>query len=267
MTSNPPSISIDRSVGQLWSSVEVDTDRLVEFYDGLPMEDKPPLEECHIHFSGLSYSQGATHTYGMHLRDPERANPVDTTAPPSNIVVFMGSFFKGGTLDPDHILGHELTHYAEKAKIAEYQESDREIELRARLALQRGCFAKAGFLATTAIVSGFIWATDQLPGGEDASVAKCVATATVINSVFKLATWKRRSKKRRKLQKELYDIYLEKEHEVSANEHADLTGAVILGDRLQDDSKKVPIFMADVSSLERKLMRLSHRLTALGSRS
>ena len=117
MVAGTPTISVDRLVGKYWSSIDVNTDAISDFYESLPIDNKIPLDECHIHFSGLAKLLDGSVYKGACAYESGAIAKIDSVAPTeSDIVIFLGSSLKWGEADEDvdHVVAHELTHFAAK---------------------------------------------------------------------------------------------------------------------------------------------------------
>jgi hypothetical protein len=150
-----PGISVDRAVNHYLESIDISPAAAAEFYEDLPIPDKPPLEDCHIHFSGLAQHIGQHRTgYGIRVHDPVDAKRHDPQAPESDILIFVGSFIKSDKLaDMDTTLKHELTHYAQGETRERDQITDREAAIVVQLGFMRGRLSKILFAGKAALNS------------------------------------------------------------------------------------------------------------------
>ncbi|HVA11155.1 MAG TPA: hypothetical protein VNG32_03225 [Candidatus Dormibacteraeota bacterium] len=203
-----PSISVDRAVNYYLESIDIWPTAAAGFYEDLPIEDKPPLEDCHIHFSGLAQYAGHALGKGVHLMNPIAAKKHDPQAPESDILIFVGSFVKAGNLERmNKTLKHELTHYAQGEGSRRDQITQRETILLASLSSMGGTMPKILFAGKTALYTGLVEVISNSTG-DHISPEKALAVGTGIAAVSSVINRRKKRRTIHNLEQELQDIQL-----------------------------------------------------------
>jgi hypothetical protein len=229
---NPLRISVDRLVSQYYESVETDDAEVRSFYDSLPFEDKPPLEECHIHLSGLACRDRVGHGIGgVHLRRPGMTHLYDPQAPEdTNILIFMGSAF-ATSLTPNKVMRHELAHYASSTSNERQPLTDDERLLRMQYALSYSRPAKAAkFIAGSGINFGLVYGFNEAFDAHF-STPLMLGMAVGVNGLAKFLKTKKekQSEKDRtyELRKQILEHYKQRAEEQEAIEHEESSHSLV----------------------------------------
>jgi hypothetical protein len=226
-----PTVSVDRAVGHYVESLDIITRETAAYYAALQHPDKPLLEDCHIHFSGLAVVAGR-HGLGkaVTLSDRTDAMRLDPQAPPADIVVFMGSHIAARELNPEKVstsVKHELEHFARGFEPGKGRMlNDRELELHMMLALERGWIPRVFFAGKAALYGGALEGVTQLlgvPASWELAGGYGLGVAT-------LTSLMNRGRKRNRILKyetELHEHYQDREIEKEAVAAAETDHAVV----------------------------------------
>jgi hypothetical protein len=203
-----PGISVDRAVNHYLQSIDISPAAAAEFYEDLPFSDKPPLEDCHIHLSGLAQHFGHRLGMGIRLHNRIDAKRYDPQAPESDILIFVGSFVNSDSLDDmDKTLKHELTHYAQGETSKRGQITDREAALLAQLWFMRGKIPKILFAGKTALYSGLAEVIGNNTG-DHLSIEEALGVGLGLAAVTSLINRRKKRQTIYNLEKELHEVSL-----------------------------------------------------------
>lgn len=118
-----PTISVDRAIGHLVTDLSVSIEQLTEYYESIPVDEKPNLSDLHIHFSALAVEDRHEYTTGSIIfggTSVERQNVTPELQPPTSettVILFIGSAIRNSTSMKkvrkkiSEALTHELAHY------------------------------------------------------------------------------------------------------------------------------------------------------------
>ena len=119
-----PHITVDRALNHFITDIDIDVVDLVSFYDELPYENKPPLDELVIHFSAAAVeSDDIVHLGTMLWKGTKEEKVTATPALPETdtptLIIYGGSALL--ELDDAETISellsdtckHELSHYAQ----------------------------------------------------------------------------------------------------------------------------------------------------------
>lgn len=223
MTTEEPTITVDRAIGHYFSDLTIDISALCQFYDELPHTDKPSLADCRIFISAVAVRRRRMITRGLYriVRDAESGCLQKIGAPQdTNLVIFVGSILFCDEPDKskamNEVLCHELTHHAQYGAPAEQkQEASQEEQLaQAQLFLAtrlypalRIILASGSFLLIAALL--FSFSTYAMFGG-----------LLTTNLLTHFSGRKRRKERIRQLEKKLHELYRKNDHESDAFQHA-----------------------------------------------
>jgi len=256
-----PGISVDRAVNHYLESIDIAPAAAAEFYEDLPVPDKPPLEDCHIHFSGLAQHFGHRLGKGIRLHDRD-AKIYDPQAPESDILIFVGSFVKSDSLaDMDKTLKHELTHYAQGETSKRDQLTDREAALLLQLAFMRGKIPKILFAGKTALYTGLAEVIGNNTG-DHLSIEEALAVGAGLAAVTSLINRRKKRQTIHNLEKELHDISLNLPRERQAYGFSDSDHQII---QFTPRVKPAPVLYRSQSkrSATNRIVDKAHRTLSL----
>lgn len=177
-----PVVSVDRAAWYHLDRIDLDFGAIAAFYEALPIDGKPALGDCRIHFSALGYVAKADEPLGaqqldrcprtmapgsrfwrkyslidgVHLLERSDSRLLDPVAPPADVLVFLGTAeYDGDYSRLTFPLGQQLTAYAHGPKAyavmtAKERELRRKLEKRREHARQRAGTPTDAFSAAMA---------------------------------------------------------------------------------------------------------------------
>lgn len=269
MESPHPIVSVDRSVKYYFGSIDIDNDQLADFYNNLPFADKPPLEECRIHFSALAHVKARAKPEvlrGAQLFNPNDSVRLDVTAPPADIVILLGSFLldKSETSEQsvNESLAHELIHYSQSKTLTDKKViSDEERLIRDKLIAHNPVVKFMSYLLTSGIAFGISIGFEEAIEPNQISIKPTLAVCMGVCAILNLIGHKKRQAEERSLRHTLFEQYVSQPEEIDARTHNDLTNTVKLNN-FNDADLKVPLILHN-RAID-KLTQHSHRLMSLG---
>ena len=119
-----PIVTVDRTLRHFVTNIDIGVDDVVNFYEALPNENKPPIDELRAHFTASALIEDDTITNGLMLWEGTKKGKVTATpelpeTDKPTLIVYMGSMLLH--LEDKEMLGaqvsktfrHELTHYGQ----------------------------------------------------------------------------------------------------------------------------------------------------------
>jgi len=218
-----PTVSVDCALAHYLRSLEVDLEKIQDFYESLPHQDKPPLDECHIHFSALAPSREAWIGYGLHLKNAEPSMNDPLAPPTTTILIFVGSMIMQEKLSKlPETLSHELAHYARR-NTSQAPRSDEEAHIDLELRLrQSGCLK----IGQPLVIAVCVWLMYWLITGHDPKLWFMLESLVLIPTALWLINRKRRRARIRHLEEKRHNLYKNHETELDADHHANETEAL-----------------------------------------